>query len=126
RPNPIETGYGLIPNTSIPEDKTPPTSSSILTLEPPEELEEPTKAAFFVQQPMENMPQYSPALDKEQGNIIANRALLITLPVYQSSSSNVRLSPTPSTSFQSIPVLTNQTENVRTSTTPPSFSPEVI
>lgn len=125
RPNPIETGDGLIPNTSIPGDKTPPPLPSILTLEPPEELEEPTNAAFFVQQPMKNMPQYSQALDKEQRNI-ENPALLIALPEYQSSSNNVRLSPIPSTSFQSIPVLTNQTENVTTSTTPTLFSPEAI
>ncbi|KAL3270239.1 hypothetical protein HHI36_009295 [Cryptolaemus montrouzieri] len=124
RPNPIGAGDGLIPNTSIPGDKTPPPSSSILTLESPEELEEPTNAASFVQQPMENMPQYSQALGEEQVNVITNPALLITLLL--SSISNVRLSPTPSTSFQSIPVLTNQTQNVTTSTTPPLFSPEAI
>lgn len=36
RPNPIETADGLIPNTSIPGDKTPPPLFSILNLEPPE------------------------------------------------------------------------------------------
>lgn len=120
----METADGFIPNTSIPRNKTPPPSPSIVTLEPPEELEEPTNAAHPVQQPTENMPQCLQALDKEQENI-ANTAPLITLPKYQSGSSNVWLTPTP-TSSQSILVLTNQTENVTTSTKPSLFSPEAI
>ncbi|GBP81148.1 hypothetical protein EVAR_88247_1 [Eumeta japonica] len=43
RPNPIEAADGPIQNTSTTEDKMPPQSPSILTLEPPEELEEFTK-----------------------------------------------------------------------------------
>lgn len=107
RPNPIETADGLIQNTSPLEDKTPPQSASILTIELPEELEELSNAPLLVQQPSESKPnKYSQALEKEQENIIVN--------------------PEPSTSFQSIPVLKDQMENIATSTTPPLFSPDAI
>ena len=90
RPNPvntIEATEGPIQNISTPEDKTPTPSPSILTLEPPEESEELSNAALFVQQQTVNMPQCSQVPDREQENIIADPEPLITLPGHQSSGS---------------------------------------
>ncbi|XP_037870942.1 uncharacterized protein LOC119629361 [Bombyx mori] len=126
RPNPLEAADGPIQNINTLEDKTPPTSPSILTLEPQEEMEELSNEALLVQQPTENMPQCSQVLDKEQENIIANPKLLIILPGHESSSSAQQISPKPSKSSQSIPVLTTQTGSIMTLTTPSLFSPEVI
>lgn len=129
RPNPentIEADDGSIQNTSTLEDKTPPPSPSILTLEQPEESGEPSNAALLVQQPTVNMSQCSQVSDREQENIIANPELLIILPGHQSSCSVQQISPKPSTSSQVIPVLTNQTDNIMTSSTPLLFSPEAV